>query len=78
MVLDYVLCTLHWLRSPISFFYLTHDCVFGSGINLYNNQFTGQLPDSLGNLKNLERFSAAVNLFEGSVPESFGGLSSLT
>ncbi|CAL5370254.1 unnamed protein product [Camellia sinensis] len=46
-------------------------------LDLGNNQLTGNLPNSLGFLKNLQSLLLWNNLFKGSIPNSIGNLSSL-
>jgi Leucine-rich repeat (LRR) protein len=46
-------------------------------LNLYNNQLSGTLPASLGNLNRLEKLSLAFNQIGGPVPASLGNLSHL-
>jgi hypothetical protein len=40
--------------------------------------FTGPLPDSLGNLKRLERLEVRSNAFSGVIPAALSGLDALT
>lgn len=46
-------------------------------LSLNSNQVTGQLPDSIGSLKNLQILDLAYNSFWGSIPSAIGNLSSL-
>ena len=46
-------------------------------LDLGFNKLTGNLPDSLGHLKNLRYLQLWSNSFRGSIPESIGSLSSL-
>ncbi|KDP43128.1 hypothetical protein JCGZ_26661 [Jatropha curcas] len=46
-------------------------------LDLNSNQFTGQLPGSIGGLKNLQYLDLAYNSFWGSIPSTIGNLSSL-
>ncbi|KAL6332562.1 hypothetical protein AAG906_008982 [Vitis piasezkii] len=46
-------------------------------LDLGFNELTGNLPDSLGHLKNLRYLQLGSNSFSGSIPESIGRLSSL-
>ncbi|XP_065860863.1 receptor-like protein EIX1 [Euphorbia lathyris] len=45
--------------------------------DLNSNQFSGELPDLFGNLKNLRVLDFAYNSFWGSIPSTIGNLSSL-
>ncbi|XP_027088440.2 probable LRR receptor-like serine/threonine-protein kinase At3g47570 [Coffea arabica] len=46
-------------------------------IDLSANQFSGGIPDSIGDMQNLQNLSLAHNRLEGSIPESIGKVSSL-
>ncbi|XP_018719305.2 LOW QUALITY PROTEIN: receptor-like protein EIX2 [Eucalyptus grandis] len=46
-------------------------------LDLGNNQLSGNLPDSLGNLKKLRYLQFSFNSFQGSIPRTIGNLSSL-
>ena len=46
-------------------------------LDLHNNNLSGELPDSLGNLVNLEYLDLSVNHIEGVIPESLGNLVNL-
>ena len=48
-----------------------------SRLNLNYNQLTGSIPDSLGNLANLEILSFSLNQLTGSIPDSLGNLANL-
>jgi Leucine-rich repeat (LRR) protein len=43
-------------------------------IDLSNNKFYGEIPDSLGNLKGLIVFNLSSNSFMSHIPSSFGNL----
>lgn len=45
---------------------------------LDNNEFSGELPESLGNLVNLKSARFRNNNFEGSIPATWGNLQSLS
>ncbi|XP_021658983.2 receptor-like protein 46 [Hevea brasiliensis] len=45
--------------------------------DLSNNQLSGEIPDSLGGLKNLKSVNLSQNKFFGRIPLSFGDLESL-
>jgi hypothetical protein len=47
-------------------------------LNLFNNQLSGSIPDSLGNLSNLWWLHLGSNQLSGSIPGSFGNLSNLS
>ncbi|RVW74478.1 Receptor like protein 30 [Vitis vinifera] len=47
-------------------------------LSLPDNQFKGQISESLGQLKYLEYLSLSVNSFHGHIPTSIGNLSSLS
>jgi hypothetical protein len=46
-------------------------------LELYVNQFSGSIPESLGNLNNLQRLDLHDNKLGGSIPESLGNLNNL-
>ncbi|KAF8044259.1 hypothetical protein BT93_A2294 [Corymbia citriodora subsp. variegata] len=46
-------------------------------LDLSNNGLSGNLPDSLGNLKNLRYLQFLRNSFQGSIPRTIGNMSSL-
>ncbi|KAF8044258.1 hypothetical protein BT93_A2293 [Corymbia citriodora subsp. variegata] len=46
-------------------------------LDLVNNGLSGNLPDSLGNLKNLRYLQFLLNSFHGSIPRTIGNMSSL-
>ncbi|KAF7850691.1 hypothetical protein BT93_L5093 [Corymbia citriodora subsp. variegata] len=46
-------------------------------LDLANNGLSGNLPDSLGNLKNLRYLQFLRNSFQGSIPRTIGNMSSL-
>ncbi|XP_010034664.1 receptor-like protein EIX2 [Eucalyptus grandis] len=46
-------------------------------LDLGNNQLSGNLPDSLGNLKKLRYLQFSSNSFQGSIPRTIGNSSSL-
>ncbi|CAD6257082.1 unnamed protein product [Miscanthus lutarioriparius] len=46
-------------------------------IHLRKNNFTGVIPESLGNLSSLQEINFARNELEGTIPEGLGGLNSL-
>ena len=47
------------------------------GLDLSNNQLSGSIPSSLGNLSNLEGLDLSNNQLSGSIPSSLGNLSKL-
>ena len=49
-----------------------------STLDLYRNQLTGNIPESIGNLTNLKTFNLEDNQLSGSIPESIGNLTNLT
>ncbi|KAK7816508.1 receptor-like protein 53 [Quercus suber] len=59
---------------PVSFGNLTKV----TDIMLQDNNFTGQIPSSLSNLKYLNFIDLSYNKFEGSIPVSFGNLTRVT
>ncbi|KAG2556143.1 hypothetical protein PVAP13_8NG085704, partial [Panicum virgatum] len=46
-------------------------------LGLEENQFTGPIPEGLGNLNKLQKFSLFNNIFTGSIPSSLSNLSQL-
>jgi hypothetical protein len=46
-------------------------------LELQNNSLSGALPDSLGNMVNLQTLNLSVNSFSGSIPASWSQLSNL-
>ncbi|XP_058006794.1 receptor-like protein 46 [Hevea brasiliensis] len=46
-------------------------------IDLSNNQLSGEIPNSLGGLKDLKSLNLSQNKLSGRIPSSFGGLQSL-
>ncbi|KAF2295890.1 hypothetical protein GH714_034932 [Hevea brasiliensis] len=46
-------------------------------LDLSNNQFSGEIPNSSGGLKNLKSLNLSQNKLSGRIPLSFGGLQSL-
>ena len=49
-----------------------------TGLFLYSNQLSGQLPSELGGLSNLTGLSLGENQLSGEIPAELGGLSNLT
>ncbi|GMY33134.1 receptor like protein 28-like [Fagus crenata] len=47
-------------------------------LSLYNNNFTGQIPSSLSNLRDLTNVDLRYNNFEGRIPDFFTNLTTLT
>ncbi|KAK9681644.1 hypothetical protein RND81_10G017500 [Saponaria officinalis] len=47
-------------------------------LTVEDNQFTGTIPKTLGNLKNLQSLVLAANFFNGTLPETFANLKNLT
>ncbi|KAH9648478.1 protein kinase domain-containing protein [Citrus sinensis] len=47
------------------------------GLNFSRNNLSGDIPITIGGLKNLQQMFLEYNRLEGSIPESFGDLSSL-
>ncbi|XP_065854531.1 receptor-like protein 46 [Euphorbia lathyris] len=46
-------------------------------LDLSNNKLAGEIPDTLGDLKNLKSFNLSNNKFSGGIPMSFGNLENL-
>uniref|UniRef100_A0A175YI69 Uncharacterized protein n=1 Tax=Daucus carota subsp. sativus TaxID=79200 RepID=A0A175YI69_DAUCS len=46
-------------------------------LDLSNNKFSGDVPDSLGNLKGLKLLNLSYNKLSGYIPQSFGDLESI-
>ena len=47
-------------------------------LQLWYNQFTGEIPTEIWNLKNLEGLGLANNQFTGEIPQEIGNLINLT
>ena len=46
-------------------------------ISIFDNQLSGRIPETIGNLNNLISFNAAGNQLSGEIPETIGNLISL-
>lgn len=71
----------HSLGSDISHNFFVGGFLSGLGraqglvnISAYSNNFTGKLPEDLGELSKLEYLDLRGSYFEGSIPKSFKGL----
>lgn len=53
-------------------------CIDVSLINFSNNFLQGELPQSLGDLRNLESFDASRNQLSGLIPTTLGKIDTLT
>lgn len=70
----------NWLdtTAPISTWYgITETNGRVTGINLNSNNLSGTIPESFGNLTNLETFSIRINNIYGSLPESIVNLTKI-
>lgn len=54
-----------------------NEIVYGICRELYNNNINGNIPEELGNLKNLISMDLYDNQFEGNIPKSFSNLKTL-
>ena len=70
--------TTGWLRGPVSTW---HGVLTNSGrvirLVLPNNNLTGTLPESLGDLTSLGRIQLDTNAITGNIPESIGNITGL-
>jgi hypothetical protein len=67
----------NWLSGPV---YSWHGVTVGNGVtglDLFNNNLTGTIPDELGSLTALESLELSYNQLSGPIPDRIGRLRSL-
>lgn len=55
------------LSGPLDTAFMLHSCVY---MYLDNNQFTGEIPASIGNMSQLQRLTLQCNEISGEIPQS--------
>ncbi|KAL3830307.1 hypothetical protein ACJIZ3_019109 [Penstemon smallii] len=73
--LEYFIISSNYLQGDISFISSMANCTSLQSLSLFNNQFSGSLPDSIGNLSShLSFLAVGGNRLHGSIPSSIGDL----